>query len=199
LKNKLIYIILISSFWACSKESELRLELSSQILSFKPNYRNPQSFSSEGDTIMIQFLSSSNSFSQNGALNGDYGPYEGIDKLLLEQEDYVIGSDSLGLKFNYQFRCAYQEEANSLKNDFLFLNFQDSLSEMDPSLGLRFDGDTNITLLNNSFYSDSLLIGDKYFYGVVANQASNGMAVYINNFGLIGFTNSTNRTFQIIN
>ncbi len=185
--------------WACSKESELKLSLSSQILSFKPNYRNPQAFSSEGDTVLLQFLGESSSFNESGALNGSYGPYKGIDKLLLEEENYSIGSDSLGLKFNYQFRCAYQEDASSLKYDFLFIKFQDSLSEMNPSLSLRFDGDTSISLLNNSYYSDSLKIEDKYFYGVVANQASNGMAVYINSFGLIGFTTSTNRTFQIIN
>lgn len=199
MKNKFIYIILISSFWACSKESELKLELSNQILSFKPNFTNPKSFSSEGDTVLLKLLSSSTSFTENGALDGNYGPYNGIDKLLLEQEDYTVGSDSLGLSFNYQFRCNYQAEAPSLKNDFLFLNFKDSLSEMDPSLSLRFDGDTSIALLNNSFYTDSIIIDDKYFYGVVASQASNGMAVYINSFGLIGFTTSTNRTFQIIN
>gem|GEM_PF-2581058 len=199
MKNKFIYIILIFSLWACTKESELKLELSSQILSFKPNYTNPKSFSSNGDTVMLELLGSSRSFTENGALSGNYGPYDGVDKLLLEQEEYIIGSDSLGFRFNYQFRCAYQEEAASLKNDFLFLNFKDSLAAMDPSLSLRFDGDTSIALLNNSFYTDSLIIDDKYFYSVVASQASNGMAVYINSFGLIGFTTSTNRTFQIIN
>jgi len=148
---------------------------------------------------MLELLGNSKSFAENGALSGNYGPYDGVDRLLLEQEDYIIGSDSLGLRFNYQFRCGYQQEAVSLKNDFLFLNFRDSLANIDPSLSLRFDGDTNITLLNNSFYTDSLIINDKYFYGVVASQGSNGMAVYINSFGLIGFTTSTNRTFQIIN
>jgi hypothetical protein len=70
---------------------------------------------------------------------------------------------------------------------------------MNPDLSLRFDGDTSIFLLNNSYYSDSVLIVDQYFYDVVASQSDNGMALYINSIGLIGFTTSNNRTFQIIN
>jgi hypothetical protein len=199
LKNSILYIILFASLLACSKESELRLELSSQILSFKPNYSRARSFSSNGDTVNLQLLSTSSSFAENGALDGNYGAFDGVDRLLLEQEDYRIGSDSLGLSFNYQFRCAYAETAPSLRNDFLYLNFSDSLQEMNPDLSLRFDGDTTIFLLNRTFYSDSLFIGDKYFYEVVASQADNGMAVYLNSLGLIGFTTSTNRTFQIVN
>jgi len=199
LKNKFTYIILLSLLLACGKESELKLELSSQILSFKPKYDSPKSFSSQGDTIQLRFISSASSFSENGALNGDYGAYNGIDRLLLEQEDYVIGSDSLGFNFNYQFRCAYANEAPSLRRDFLFLTFSDSLATMDPNLSLRFDGDTSIFLLNNTFFADSIIINDKYFYEVVASQANNDMAVYLNSIGLIGFTTSTNKTFQIIN
>lgn len=199
MKNSILYIILFTSLWACSKESELRLELSTQILSFKPNYSRARSFSSNGDTINLQLLSSTSSFSENGALDGNYGAFDGVDRLLLEQEDYRIGSDSLGLSFIYQFRCAYAETAPSLRNDFLYLNFSDSLQEMNPDLSLRFDGDTSIFLLNRTFYSDSLFIGDKYFYEVLASQADNGMAVYLNSLGLIGFTTSTNRTFQIVN
>tara|TARA_R110002050_G_scaffold63696_2_gene139068 strand:- start:87 stop:686 length:600 start_codon:yes stop_codon:yes gene_type:complete len=199
LKNNILYIILLAGLWACTKESEVKLELSGQILSFKPDYSRARTFSSEGDTLKLELLSNSSSFSENGALNGNYGAFNGVDRLLLEQEDYRIGSDSLGLSFNYQFRCAYAETAPSLRNDFLYLNFSDSLQEMNPDLSLRFDGDTNIFLLNRTFYSDSIFIADKYFYEVVASQADNGMAVYLNSLGLIGFTTSANRTFQIVN
>jgi hypothetical protein len=199
LKNKLLYIAIITLSLACSKESELKLELSSSILSFKPNYSNARSFSSMGDTVQLQFLSGSSSCAENGSLGGTYGAFEGVDRLLLENEDYRIGSDSLGLSINYQFRSAYITESPSLQNDFLTITFSDSIKKMNPDLSLRFDGDTSIFLLNNSYYSDSVLIVDQYFYDVVASQSVNGMALYINSIGLIGFTTSNNRTFQIIN
>jgi hypothetical protein len=199
LKNKLLYIAFASLFISCSKESELKLELSSEILSFKPNYSSARSFSSLGDTIKLQFLSSSTSFVESGSVGGTHGSFEGIDRLLLEQEDYRIGSDSLGISINYQFRSVYAEEAPTLHNDFLSISFSDSLNQMDPDLSLRFDGDTTIFILNNSYYSDSVFIADQYFYNVVASQGLNGMALYTNSIGLIGFTTSNNRTFQIIN
>lgn len=199
MKNSILYIILFASLLACSKESSLKLELSDEILSYRPSYNSAPLFSSNGDTIQLDVQSSERYFYEKGNLDGSFGPYEGIDRLLEERAEYILASDSLGLTFNFRIAAIYTPSAPALHNDFLLLNFNDSLNELIPELSIGYDGDTSFFLLNNTYYRDSLKINDRYFYNVLAQENPSGMAVYINNTGLLGFRTSTNRTFQIVN
>lgn len=184
---------------ACSKESSLKLELSDDILSFKPTYKTGPLYSSNGDTIQLSIAEDRSYFYEKGGLDGTFGPYEGIDRLIEERLDYRLASDSLGLNIEYRFAAIYEALGISLQNDFLLLSFSDSLNSILPEINLRYDGDTTLFLLNNTQFLDSVLIADKYFYNVLAQQSANGMALYMNNTGILGFTTSANRTYQIIN
>lgn len=196
-----LFFTLLIVLLSCAKESQLRLELSSNLNSFYPQeVSSMRFFNNNGDTVLLPLTVKNEGFEKVEVELGTGGALSDLEQIEAEGKRVVFQENTQGLELSFDWQAEYSAERPNFSYDRFELRLRDTDPSEEALLSLEYRDSLQCTSPRCQ-YADTLRLLSKTYRKVyfTRRDSVSQKALYLSQTkGLIGFKAANNQLFERI-